>query len=46
MGIVVIADPGTVPINSRQGVFNREKIKIKKKNYFNIFPGVKSSGCT
>ena len=26
VGIVVIADPGTVPINSRQGVFNREKL--------------------
>ena len=30
MGIVVIADPGTVPINSRQGVFNREKRKLTK----------------
>ena len=30
VGIVVIADPGTVPINSRQGVFNREKRKLTK----------------
>ena len=35
VGIVVIADPGTVPINSRQGVFNRKE-KINK-TYFNIF---------